>query len=55
MFSLIFAFFSLLGAKPKNTSPTSSESAKELVKISVLEEKLDFWVKLQFGAQDSKI
>ena len=51
----MFAFYSLFSAKRNHTSPTSSESAKDLVRISVLEEKLDFCGKLQFGAQDSKI
>ena len=55
IFSLMFAFFSLFGAKHSYTSPTSSESAKELVRIVVLEEKLDLWWKLQFRAQDAKI
>ena len=42
-------FFSLFGAKHNHTSPTSSESAKELVRISVLAEKLDLWWKLQIA------
>ena len=47
-------FFSLFGAKHKHTSPTSSEYAKDLVRISVLEERLNLCWKLQFGAQDAK-
>ena len=47
-------FSSLFGAKRNYTSPTNSESAKDLVRISLLEEKLDIWGKLQFGAQDAK-
>ena len=50
-----FCFFSLFGAKRKHNSPNNSESAKDLVRISVLEEKLDLWWNLQFGAQDAKI
>ena len=49
MFSLMFAFFSLFGKKHKNISPTSFESAKDMVRISVLEEKLGLWWKLQFA------
>ena len=48
-------FSSLFGAKRNHTSPTSSESAKDLVRISVLEGKFDCWWKMQFGAQDAKI
>ena len=48
-------FFSIFGTKRQLTSPSSCDSAKELVKISVLEEKLDLWWKLQFGSQDAKI
>ena len=48
-------FFSVFGAQRKHSSPASSESAKDLVRISVLEEKLDLRRKLQFGAQDAKI
>ena len=47
-------FFSLFGEKHKHTSPSSSESAKDLVRISVLEEKLDLWWKSQFPVQDAK-
>ena len=38
-----------------NLQKDNSESAKDLARISVFEEKLDLWWKLQFGAQDSKI
>ena len=55
MFSLIFAFFWIFGIKRKHTGLTNSEYAKELARISVLEEKLDLWWKLQFAAQDAKI
>ena len=55
MISLIFIFFSRFGAKRKQNSPTISESAKNLVRKSVLEEKLDLSWNLQFGAQDAKI
>ena len=48
-------FFSLFGAKRNYTSPTNSESAKDSVRISLFDEKLVFWEKLQFGAQDAKI
>ena len=48
MFSLMFVFFSVFGTKRKDTSPTSLVSAKDLVRISVLAEKLDLWWKLQF-------
>ena len=41
--------------KRKHTGLTNSEYAKELVSISVLEEKLDLWWKLHFAAQDAKI
>ena len=41
--------------KRKHTGLTNSEYAKEFVRISVLEEKLDMWWKLQFAAQDAKI
>ena len=54
MFSLIFAFSRIFGAKRKHNSPVSSESAKDLVRISVLAEKLDSWCKLLFAAQDAK-
>ena len=50
-----FCFSSLFGAKRNYTSPTSSDSANDLVRISVLEEKLVLWWNLQFGAQDAKI
>ena len=55
MFSLISAFFWISGMKRKHTGLTNSEYAKELVRISVLEEKLDLWWKLQFATQDAKI
>ena len=51
----MFAFFSLFGAKRNYNSPTGSESAKDLVRISVLDEKLDLWWKSQFPVQDAKI
>ena len=51
----MFAFFSLFGAKRKHTSPTSSEFAKELVRINVFEEKLEMWWKLQFAVYVDKI
>ena len=38
---LIFCFLSNFGTKRKHTGLTNSESAKDLVRISVLEEKLD--------------
>ena len=47
-------FFSIFGTKRKHTSPTSFESAKDLARISVLEEKLDLWWKLQFPVHDAK-
>ena len=37
-----FCFFSVFGTKRKHTGLTSSESAKELVRIGVLKEKLYF-------------
>ena len=55
MFSFIFAFFSLFGTIRKHTSPTNFESAKDLVRISVLEEKLDLGWKSQFPVKDAKI
>ena len=48
-------FFSIFGTKRKHTGLSNSEYAKELVRISVLDEKLDLWWKLQFAAQDAKI
>ena len=42
-------FFSVFGPKCKHTSPKNSESARDLVRISVLEEKLSLWWKLQFA------
>ena len=53
MFSLMFVFFSVFGTKRKHTRPTSSESAKNLIRIGVLEEKLDLWWKSQFPVQDA--
>ena len=47
-------FFSIFGTKRKHTSPTSSESVKDFVRTSGLEEKLDLWWKLQFPVQDAK-
>ena len=55
VFSLIFTFLSIFGTKRKHTVLTNSEYAKELVRISVLEEKLSLWWKLQSAAQDAKI
>ena len=52
---VIFNFLSIFGTKRKHTALTNSEYAKELARISVLEEKLDFWWKLQFAKQDDKI
>ena len=52
---VIVCFLSLFGAKNKHTSPTSSESAKDLVRKSDLEEKLDLCWKSQFPVQDAKI
>ena len=54
MFSLSSAFFWISGIKRQHTGLTNSESAKELVRISVLEEKLYLLWKLQFAAQDAK-
>ena len=51
----IFCFFLIFGTKRKHTGLTNSESAKDLIRISVLEEKIDLWWKLQFAAQDAKI
>ena len=48
-------FFSLFGVKRKHTSPTNSESAKVLIRINVLEEKLDLWWKSQFPVKDAII
>ena len=48
-------FFSIFGTKRKHTGLTNSKYAKELVRLSVLEEQLDLWWKLQFAAQDVKI
>ena len=42
-------FFSIFGTKHKQTSPTSSESAKDLLRMSVLEEKLCLWWKLHLA------
>ena len=55
MFSLSFSFLSVFGTKRKHSGLTNSEYAKELVRISVLNEKLDLWWKFQFAAQDAKI
>ena len=55
MFSLIFDFFSTFGTKRKHTGLTDSEYAKDMVRLSVLEEKLDLWWKLQSAGQDAKI
>ena len=38
-----FCFLSVFGAKRKHTRLINSENSKELVRISVLEEKLDLW------------
>ena len=54
MFSLIFAFLSVFATKRKHNGLTISEYAKKSVRVSVLEEKLDLWSKLQFDAQDAK-
>ena len=51
---VIVCFLSLFGAKNRHTSPTSSESAKYLVIVSVLGEKLGLCWELEFGAQDAK-
>ena len=51
---VILCFFLIFGTKRKHTVLSNSESAKDLVRISVLEEKLDLWWKLQFAAQDAK-
>ena len=52
---VIVCFLSLFGAKKRHTSPTSSESAKYLVIISVLGEKLGLCWELQFALKDAKI
>ena len=49
IFSLMFAFSLFFGPKHNYTIPTTSESAKDFVRVSVLEEKLDLWGKLQFA------
>ena len=54
MFSLIFAF-ARFSAKRNHNGLTNSEYAEELVRISVLVEKLDLWSNLQFAALDAKI
>ena len=48
-------YFSIFGTKRKQTGLTNYESAEDLVRISVLEEKLELRWKLQFAAQDAKI
>ena len=48
-------YFSIYGTKRKQMDVINSEFGKELVRISVLEEKLDLWWKLQFAAQDAEI
>ena len=55
MFSLSFAFLSVFGTKRKHSGLANSEYAKELVRISVLDEKMDLWSKLQFSALDAQI
>ena len=55
MFLVNVCFISVFDENLKHSSPTSSESSKDLARISVLEEKADLWWKLQFGAQDAKI
>ena len=55
MFSLSLAFLSVFGTKRRNSGLTNSEYANYLVRISVLEEKLDLGWKLQFAALDAKI
>ena len=55
MFLLIFAFLSIFGTKRKHVGLTNTEYAKDLVRISVLVEKLDLWWKLQIGALEAKI
>ena len=47
-------FFSVFDKKRKHTSPSNSEYAEEMVRISVLEEELDLWWKLQFAELDAK-
>ena len=54
-FVSFFFFLSIFGTKRKHTVLTNSEYAKELVRISVLEEKLSLWRKLQSAAQEAKI
>ena len=46
---VIVRFFSIFGTKHKQNSSTSSESAKDLLRMSVFEEKLGLWWKLQFA------
>ena len=55
MYSLLFAFCRFLVQKTDIPSPTSSESAKYLVIISVLGEKLGLCWELQFALKDAKI
>ena len=50
-----FLLFLGFWQKSKHSSPISFESAKELARISVLEEKLNLRRKSQFGAQEAKI
>ena len=54
MVSLIFAFSQFFGTKRKHTGLTNSEYAEELVRISVLEEKLLLWWKFHFAVQAAK-
>ena len=55
VFSIFFCFFSNFGTKSKHTGLNNSEYAKELVRISVLEKKLDLWWKLQFAHKTLKL
>ena len=48
------SFLSLSGSKRKHTGLTNSEYAEELVRITVLEEKLFLWWKFHFAVQAAK-
>ena len=50
----MYAFSRFCGTKRKHTGLTNSEYAKDLVRISVLEEEIDLWWKFHFAVQAAK-
>ena len=50
----MYAFSRFFGTKRKHTGLINSEYAKDLVRISVLEEKLFLWWKFHFAVQAAK-